>query len=82
MTTKRKARRAAPQLEAGEVLVLTIPEAGRLIGLSRWSAYSAASRGEIPTIKLGRRLVVPKVALMRMLDGAGERAKSLAAAVA
>jgi excisionase family DNA binding protein len=40
--------------------VYTVPEAGRLLGLSRNGAYEAAKRGDIPTIRVGRRLVVPK----------------------
>lgn len=45
----------------------TVPEAARLLGISRNSLYDAASRGEIPTLKLGRRLLVPAAALARML---------------
>lgn len=51
---------------------LTVAEAGRLLGIGRASAYQAVTRGEIPTIRLGRRLVVPKAALDRLLrDGTG-----------
>lgn len=46
---------------------LTVPEAGRIFGLSRPSAYAAAARGEIPTIKMGRRLLVPTGKLRSML---------------
>lgn len=49
-------------------LVLTVPEAGRILGLSRNGAYAAAERGEIPTIRIGRLLKVPKAALDRLLD--------------
>ncbi len=45
-------------------------EAGRLLGIGRNSAYEAASKGEIPTIRIGRRLLVPLVAFERMLDQA------------
>ena len=47
----------------------TIDEAARLLGIGRNSAYEAATRGEIPTIKIGKRVVVPKAALDRMLAG-------------
>ena len=47
--------------------VLTVEEAGRILRCSRSSAYQAARRGELPTIKLGRRLLVPTAALRRML---------------
>jgi excisionase family DNA binding protein len=55
-----------------EVLTVSIPEAGQMLGISRNQAYECAKRGEIPTIKLGARIVVPRVALMRMLEGASQ----------
>jgi len=51
---------------------LTVPEAGRLYSnLGRNAAYDAARRGEIPTIKIGKLLRVPVVALERKLEEAG-----------
>lgn len=44
------------------------PEAGQILGLSKASAYHAAQTGEIPTIRIGRRLVVPTAALRRLLQ--------------
>jgi excisionase family DNA binding protein len=41
-------------------LVYTVPEAGQLLGLGRNAAYEAARRGDIPTIRMGRLLRVPK----------------------
>jgi excisionase family DNA binding protein len=49
--------------------VLTINEVAALLRISRGSAYAAAKRGEIPTIRIGRRLLVPPAALQRMLAG-------------
>ena len=49
--------------------VLTIPEAGRLLGIGRASAYRAADEGSLPTIPMGgRRRLVPTAALRRMLQ--------------
>lgn len=48
-------------------LTLPVPSAGRVLGLSRNKAYDAAKSGEIPTLKFGRRLVVPTAALRSML---------------
>jgi Helix-turn-helix domain len=45
----------------------TVPVAGKLLGLSRNKAYEAAARGEIPTLKFGKRIVVPTMPLKRML---------------
>lgn len=38
-----------------------------VLGVARSSAYQAAHRGEIPTIRIGRRLLVPTAELRRML---------------
>jgi hypothetical protein len=51
--------------------VYDVPEAGAMLGLCRNAAYEAAARGDIPTIKIGKLLKVPKVAFDRMLESAG-----------
>ena len=47
---------------------ISVEEAGRQLGLSRNTAYQAANRGEIPTIRIGHRLLVPVVAFERLLE--------------
>ena len=54
-------------------LTWTIPEAAKLLGISKDSAYEAARRGELPVRLIGRRMLVPRVALLRLLDGVGDR---------
>jgi excisionase family DNA binding protein len=54
-------------LLAGDRLALTVAEAAGLLGISRALAYELVARHELPSIRLGRRLVVPKVALLEML---------------
>ena len=54
-------------------LTMTVPEAGRVLGIGRSQAYEAVRRGDIPTIKIGRRILVPVAALERLL---GARAMS------
>ena len=49
-------------------VVMDVPEAGALLGLSRNGSYEAAKRGDIPTIKIGKLFKVPKVAFARMLE--------------
>ena len=56
-------------------LTMTVEEAAVVLGISRATAYDAVSRGEIPCIRIGRRILIPKVALERMLDGAGDGAE-------
>lgn len=50
---------------------LSVDEAGEMLGISRRSAYRAAARGEIPTLRLGRRLLVPTPRLLALLGAAG-----------
>lgn len=57
---------------ADEPLTISVPEAGRRLGISRNASYDAAGRGEIPTIKIGKLLRVPVRALDRMLDNASK----------
>jgi len=61
-------RISATQLERR---TYTVEEAGRLLGLSRNTAYARATDGSLPTIRFGRRLLVPKAALDRLLSGEG-----------
>jgi excisionase family DNA binding protein len=59
--------RAKAKRPAGRVK--TLDEVAALLRVSRGSAYDAANRGEIPTIRIGKRLLVPDDALEKMLSG-------------
>jgi excisionase family DNA binding protein len=50
---------------------VSVREAGLLLGLSERSAYRAVGRGEIPVLRVGRRLMVP-TARLRQLVGIDE----------
>lgn len=50
-----------------EKLTLSVEEASHVLGISRNLAYEMARDGRMPTVRLGRRLVVPVKALERML---------------
>jgi excisionase family DNA binding protein len=52
----------------------TVPEAAKILGISRGKAYGAAKSGEIPSIKIGKRIVVPIAALDLLLSGKAEAA--------
>ena len=61
-------------------LTISVPQAGKqYFGLSRNGSYSAAQRGQIPTIKIGRLLRVPVRALEAMLNEAGQRREQASA---
>jgi len=46
-----------------------LQEAAKILGIGRNQAYEAAKRGEIPSIKVGKRVLVPRAALERLLRG-------------
>lgn len=57
-------------------LTVTMPEAARLLGIGRNTAYEAARRGEIPTVRIGKRLLVPVSALDRLLDDSWKQSRT------
>jgi excisionase family DNA binding protein len=48
-------------------ITLTVSEAAELLSISRSTAYAAAKSGQLPVLRLGRRLVVPVPALRKLL---------------
>jgi len=58
-----------------ECQTLSVPEAGKILGVSRNTAYDAVKTGQLPVLRIGRKIRVPKVLLDRMLantPGQGE----------
>lgn len=56
----------------GLPLTMRVEDAGQLLGMSRTSAYRAAARGELPTIRLNGRLHVPTARLRSLLGYSSE----------
>lgn len=54
-------------LDLPTTATLTVPEAALLLGVSRTSAYAAVKRGDIETIKIGRRRLVKTATLLTLL---------------
>jgi len=48
---------------------MSLEAAGKLLGLSRPTAYKLAKSGAIPTLRLGRKIVVSNIQLQRLLSG-------------
>jgi hypothetical protein len=65
-----------PENEANE-LTWSVPEAGSKVRLSKNAAYAAARRGEIPTIRFGKKLRVPKAKFLKMLSADGVESRSV-----
>jgi len=57
--------------EQSQSLTVSVPEAGKMLSISRSLSFRLCKQGTIPCIKLGKRLRVPRAALMRMLEEAG-----------
>jgi excisionase family DNA binding protein len=55
---------------------MQVDDVAKALGLSRGAAYNAIQTGEIPSIRIGRRIVVPTAAVRRMLllDGGTDAA--------
>ncbi|MBI3910326.1 MAG: helix-turn-helix domain-containing protein [Armatimonadetes bacterium] len=51
--------------------VLTVAETARELRLGRSATYEAVKRGEIPSVRIGRRILIPVAALERLLAEAG-----------
>jgi excisionase family DNA binding protein len=52
-------------------LVLSVPQAASLLGISKDLAYDLTARGELPSLRFGRRVVVPTKPLLALLNGGG-----------
>jgi excisionase family DNA binding protein len=58
-------------------LTLSVTEAADVLGISRAFAYELVARGELPCVRLGRRLVVPRKALDALLEDAVRRGRGV-----
>lgn len=51
-------------------LTVSVEEAAALLGISRALAYELVRRGDLPCLRLGRRVVVPRKALENFIEAA------------
>lgn len=58
---------------APERQTYSVPEVGKILGIGRSCAYEGVRTGRIPSIKIGRRVVVPRAVIRRMMGEANER---------
>ena len=52
-------------------LTFTVVEAATLLGIGRNSAYEAIKAGSLPSVQIGRRILIPRAALDEFLLKAG-----------
>lgn len=62
-----------------ERLSYSIEKAVALLGIGRNTAYEAAKSGDLPSIRMGGRILVPRVAITRLIDQAVSGAQPEAA---
>jgi|YNPBryantNP2012_1023418.scaffolds.fasta_scaffold25580_3 excisionase family DNA binding protein len=55
-----------------ERMTYTVREAAKVLGIGRLTAYNGVKSGAIPALRIGRRLVVPKAAIEKLLAEAGK----------
>lgn len=51
-----------------ESLTMKVEEAAKILGISRPFAYQMAHAGKLPVIRFGKRMVVPRKAIEKMLE--------------
>lgn len=68
MSTGRPQPGVAAQLPDESHLAISVEIAAELLGISRSFAYELCGRGELPTLRLGRRVVVPRRALLSLVE--------------
>jgi excisionase family DNA binding protein len=56
-------------------LTLTVMETAELLGLSRASAYEGVRNGQIPSLRIGKRILIPRSALEAKLAEVGKGAR-------
>jgi excisionase family DNA binding protein len=63
---------AQPTMELSKVL--TVAEVAKELRLSRTGAYEGIARGDIPSIRIGKKILVPRAALEKLLGAAPDEA--------
>ena len=56
------------QKDSNDSLVLTVGETAKLLRLSKTTVYDQIRQGSIPSIRIGKRILIPRAALMRKLE--------------
>lgn len=58
-------------MSSEEKATLTVEQAARLLGIGRATAYEGVRTGAIPSLRIGRRILVSRAALGKLLEGTG-----------
>jgi excisionase family DNA binding protein len=66
--------KGGPVMDSRPKLTMTVEQAASQLGISRTLAYELVRRGELPHLRLGSRIVVPRRALEALVDGTDQSA--------
>jgi excisionase family DNA binding protein len=69
ISSMSEARDAPATVDLPNKPMFSVEEVAAMLGIGRATAYQCANTGEIPALRLGRRLLIPRTALVRMLGG-------------
>ncbi len=73
VNTSGGGRRGMPRLATiDKRLCISVPEAASMLGLSRNFVYELVKQNKLPVIKFGKRLLIPRMALEKMLEKGAE----------
>ncbi len=59
----------ARAMQTSEKLCWSVAEVSRLLDLSRNGTYQGCLTGQIPCIRIGKRILIPKIQLEKLLSG-------------
>jgi excisionase family DNA binding protein len=71
---QRNSKKPAVKARSSKAATVSVDEAAEMIGIGRTSVYTAIRLGQLPSLRLGKRLLVPRAALEELLSG-GVRVK-------
>jgi len=64
----KKINRSLPPVGEEQRLCISVPEAARMLGVSRNFCYELVKQKQIPVIRFGKRILIPKIALEKLLE--------------
>ncbi len=68
MTRDKVVDESIEKISGVKRLCITVPEAASMLGLSRNFTYELVKQRQLPVIKFGKRLLIPRAALEKMLE--------------
>jgi excisionase family DNA binding protein len=73
-TMTKTSTRSTRALQRNQTTYESVDELAKELGISRQAAYAALHRGVIPSIRIGKRFVLPRAAIAEWLRTAGNQA--------